>query len=81
MKEILSKLIRGIMGRDIRTHASSIAFFFFMALIPLLILLASVVPFFGISADNVMQFFQEILASLYGACHQLWEEGYKEHIP
>lgn len=61
MKEILSKLIRGIMGRDIRTHASSIAFFFFMALIPLLILLASVVPFFGISADNVMQFFQEVL--------------------
>ncbi len=44
-----------------RAHASSTAFFFFMSLIPLLILLSSIVPLFGITADDVIRFFREIL--------------------
>ena len=60
MRKAVSRLIKGILGRHARAHASSIAFFFFMALIPLLILLASIVPFFGIEVEHVIRFFQEI---------------------
>ena len=61
MRKRISKIAGGIMKRDVRTHASSIAFFFFMALIPLLILLASVVPLFGLKAEDVIRFFRELL--------------------
>lgn len=61
MKRTIKQLITGIQERDVRTHASSIAFFFFMALIPLLILLASIVPFYGLEIEHVISFFREIL--------------------
>ena len=61
MRKLISQLVKGVLARDARTHASSIAFFFFMAIIPLLLLMASVVPFFGISADHIIHFFQEVL--------------------
>lgn len=60
MRKKISELIKGIMSRDVRTHASSIAFFFFMSFIPLLTLLASILPFFGISSGNVIRFFHGI---------------------
>lgn len=61
MRKKIKKIILGIVKRDMRAHASSVAFFFFMALIPLLILLSSIVPLFGISAGDVNRFFQEFL--------------------
>lgn len=61
MFKIISKLIKGFLKRDARTHASSIAFFFFMAFIPLMILFASIVPVFGISVDSIIRFFRELL--------------------
>lgn len=57
----IKRVALGIMKRDVRAHASSVAFFFFMSLIPLLILLAPIVPFFGISEADVIHFFQELL--------------------
>lgn len=61
MRKILTKLIRGILDRKANTHASSIAFYFFMAFIPLLILFMSIVPLLGISVDSTVRFFQTIL--------------------
>ena len=49
------------MKRDAGTHASSIAFFFFMSFIPILILFASIVPLFGIRIDSIIRFFNELL--------------------
>ena len=49
------------MKRNARAHASSTAFFFFMSMIPLLIILASIVPLFNISINDILNFFREIL--------------------
>ena len=60
MIKVISKRLKGFLKRDAGTHASSIAFFFFMSFIPLLILFASVVPLLGISIDSIIRFFREL---------------------
>ena len=61
MRKRLTKLISGILNRKVNTHASSIAFYFFMAFIPLLILFMTVVPLLGISVNSIVRFFRTIL--------------------
>ena len=61
MKQKIIQLVRGILKRNARAHASSTAFFFFMSMIPLLIILASIVPLFNISINDILNFFREIL--------------------
>ena len=47
-------VIKDFFGNDAGTHASSSAFFFFMAFIPMIIIHASVVPLLGIGAEDVI---------------------------
>lgn len=61
MKQKIIQLVRGILKRNARAHASSTAFFFFMSMIPLLIILASIVPLFNISINDILNFFREIV--------------------
>ena len=56
-------LIGELNRRKAGTHASSIAFFFFLSLIPLLILYTSLVPRTGISVEEIVSFFMEFVPS------------------
>ena len=66
MRRKIKNFATDFMGHDAGTHSSSIAFFFFMSLIPLLILLTALVPFFGIDAAAVSSLFREILPTNAG---------------
>lgn len=55
VKDFATFFASGMTYKDVASYASSMAFFFFIALIPLLILLSKLLPLTGISDDQLIQ--------------------------
>ncbi|MBQ9605615.1 MAG: YihY/virulence factor BrkB family protein [Lachnospiraceae bacterium] len=55
LKKTVFKFAYGMSYKDIAAYASSTAFFFFIAMIPLLILLSKLLPLTGITDDQLIQ--------------------------
>ena len=60
------------------TSASSIAFYCFMSMVPLLVLFACLVPVSGVSADSLIEFFKGLVPELmYGFITRAVKEAYQ----
>ena len=60
-KHLARKTAEDWTARDVGTYASSIAFFFFMSLIPLLIIVFQMLPLFGLSEFDLMVFLDRMI--------------------
>lgn len=55
VKSVASFFAEGMTYKDVASYASSMAFFFFIALIPLMILLSNLLPLTGITEDKLIR--------------------------
>ncbi|HAB94811.1 MAG TPA: hypothetical protein DCF49_08685, partial [Lachnospiraceae bacterium] len=55
-KRLAVKTAKDWIGRDVATYASSIAFYFFMSMIPLLIIILQLLPRIGLSQRELLDF-------------------------
>lgn len=55
MKQVGIEMAEGFGSRNIGTYASSVAFFFFLSLVPILILLSAVLPHLGMQQDDLIR--------------------------
>lgn len=77
-QRLAKKTVKDFFGRDVGTYASSIAFFFFMALIPLLIILLQMIPLFGLSQENLLSFINRLIPeAAQGFAGMVVAEAYK----
>ena len=60
-KRLAKKTAQDWTARDVGTYASSIAFFFFMSMIPLLIIILQMLPLFGLSQIEVIKFLNTLI--------------------
>ena len=65
--------------RSVGTYASSIAFFFFMSMIPLLIILIQLLPLAGLSQNDLIAFVEQLIPeTLYWLAGILISEAYRQ---
>ena len=60
-KHLVRKTAEDWTARDVGTCASSIAFFFFMSMIPLLIIIFQMLPLFGLSEFDLISFLDRMI--------------------
>ena len=60
-KHLARKTAEDWTARDVGTYASSIAFFFFMSMIPLLIIIFQLLPIFGLSQVDLIKFLDRLM--------------------
>ena len=60
-KHLARKTAQDWTARDVGTYASSIAFFFFMSMIPLLIIIFQLLPIFGLSQVDLIKFLDRLM--------------------
>ena len=60
-KHLARKTAEDWTARDVATYASSIAFFFFMSMIPLLIIIFQLLPIFGLSQVDLIKFLDRMI--------------------
>ena len=60
-KRLAKKTAKDWTARDVGTYASSIAFFFFMSMIPLLIIILQLLPYLGLSQVDVIKFLDTLI--------------------
>ena len=60
-KHLARKTAEDWTARDVGTYASSIAFFFFMSMIPLLIIIFQLLPIFGLSQVDLIKFLDRMI--------------------
>ena len=77
-KRLAKKTARDFFNRDVGTYASSIAFFFFMAMIPLLIIILQMIPHLGLSQENLITFLNKLIPeAAQGFAAMVVREAYK----
>lgn len=60
-KHLARKTAEDWTARDVGTYASNIAFFFFMSMIPLLIIIFQLLPIFGLSQVDLIKFLDRLM--------------------
>ena len=77
-KRLAKKTVKDFFNRDVGTYASSMAFFFFMALIPLLIIILQMIPHLGLSQENLITFINKLIPeAAQGFAAMVVREAYK----
>ncbi len=79
---ILVDFKRQIQKKKLGTYASSTAFFFFLSLVPMFILLCTILPFTGLSKDRVAGIIVEVLPQAWSSLfvsilHEAFEKSIK----